>query len=209
LELCGSSDHYGCSSTQQLMNSFFSGWLYGRSGPPLEELSTSVHDQETPTLNISPPHSSDEDERHENDEDDTPPAFPALSSAQRISTPTTPIPTTTLPKILTDTELMPPPPLPSLASRSVGVSLSSRPSSSLALPPSTTKAPPKPTKKSRKVALAPGHGALDWANLKESGEDLRVGTPFPHECLLTNTCVGSGYPMLYPTLRAQTPQQAR
>ena len=39
-------------------------------------------------------------------------------------------------------------------------------------PPSTIKAPSK--KASRKVALAPGHGPLDWANLKKSGADLRV-----------------------------------
>jgi hypothetical protein len=44
---------------------------------------------------------------------------------------------------------------------------------SLALPQTTT----KPPKKSRKVALAPGHSTLDWAALKESGKDLRVSQP--------------------------------
>ncbi|CDO69724.1 hypothetical protein BN946_scf184687.g9 [Trametes cinnabarina] len=39
-------------------------------------------------------------------------------------------------------------------------------------PPTTTKPPAKPSKRG-KVALAPGHGPLDWANLKKSGQDLR------------------------------------
>ncbi|KAG8730449.1 hypothetical protein FRC11_006668 [Ceratobasidium sp. 423] len=46
----------------------------------------------------------------------------------------------------------------------------------LALPPSTTKRMPNVNTKGKvraKVALAPGHGALDWANLKSSGVDLR------------------------------------
>ncbi|KAF8666818.1 cytochrome b5 family [Rhizoctonia solani] len=46
----------------------------------------------------------------------------------------------------------------------------------LALPPSTTKPMPNVNTKGKaraKVALAPGHGALDWANLKSSGVDLR------------------------------------
>lgn len=106
-------------------------------------------------------------------EDDTPPAFPALNSAQRMSSPSTDIP-----KILTDEASMPPPPLPSLAVRQPGVSSSlsvPQSSASLALPPSTTKKPLKPPK-NRKVALAPGFGALDWANLKQSGTDLRVSS---------------------------------
>jgi N-acetylmuramoyl-L-alanine amidase len=47
----------------------------------------------------------------------------------------------------------------------------------LALPPSTTKPMPNVNTKGKaraKVALAPGHGALDWASLKSSGVDLRV-----------------------------------
>ncbi|CAE6496348.1 unnamed protein product [Rhizoctonia solani] len=46
----------------------------------------------------------------------------------------------------------------------------------LALPPSTTKRMPNVNTKGKvraKVALAPGHGALDWASLKSSGVDLR------------------------------------
>lgn len=46
----------------------------------------------------------------------------------------------------------------------------------LALPPSTTVPMPNVNKKGKaraKVGLAPGHGALDWAQLKSSGADLR------------------------------------
>ncbi|KAG8683357.1 hypothetical protein FRC09_016133 [Ceratobasidium sp. 395] len=46
----------------------------------------------------------------------------------------------------------------------------------LALPPSTTAPMPNVNKKGKvraKVALSPGHGALDWAQLKSSGADLR------------------------------------
>jgi len=111
-------------------------------------------------LEISPPPSDDEDF---DENDDTPPAFPSLSSAQRIATPSSGIP-----RILTDSQLMPPPPAPHLATRQPGVA-----TASLAVPTTTT----KPTKRKGKVALAPGHGALDWASLKSSGEDLRgVGT---------------------------------
>ena len=119
------------------------------------------------------------------DDDDVPPAFPALNSAQRagngthagsMSPPPPPIP-----RILTDSgpNLLVPPPQAGLSSRRPGVtpSLSSLvvPSvgGSLAPPLTTTKAP---AKKSRKVALLPGHGPLDWANLKKSGENLRVRT---------------------------------
>ncbi|EED78025.1 predicted protein, partial [Postia placenta Mad-698-R] len=38
-----------------------------------------------------------------------------------------------------------------------------------------------------KVALAPGHGPLDWANLKKSGQDLRV-----------RSMSVSAYPPVYP-----------
>lgn len=95
------------------------------------------------------------------DEDDTPAAFPALNSAQRAA-----------PTILTDAQLMPPPPMPR---RQVGAPVpTSSLGSTLALPPSTLQAPLKQSNKREKVALAPGHGALDWANLKSSGQDLRV-----------------------------------
>ncbi|KAF9648697.1 cytochrome b5 [Thelephora ganbajun] len=111
------------------------------------------------------------------DYDDTPPAFPALNSAQRIGTPSSSR-SNELPTILSDKAagLMSPPPVPGLAKRTPGVPvITSRslyvPSTpnTLALPTSTTKRP----KVSRKVQLAPGYGALDWANLKNSGKDLR------------------------------------
>jgi hypothetical protein len=114
----------------------------------------------------------------DDDFDDTPPAFPALNSAQRATTSSSSR-SNGPPRILSNrvTGLMPPPPVPGLARRTPGVpyttsnslSIPSTPNT-LALPTSTTKRP----KVSRKVELAPGHGALDWANLKNSGKDLRV-----------------------------------
>ncbi|KIM57441.1 hypothetical protein SCLCIDRAFT_1219499 [Scleroderma citrinum Foug A] len=110
----------------------------------------------------------------END-DDSPPAFPALNSVQRAAA-STPAKDSPSLAILRDSLLMPPPPVPAPASRVPGGSQSnSRPAaSSLLAPLATTQKPAKP---SRKVALAPGFGPLDWAKLKSSGEDLRgVGT---------------------------------
>lgn len=108
--------------------------------------------------------------------DDTPPAFPALNSAQRVVTSSSSRSDESPGILLKVGGLMPPPPVPGLARRTPGVPATSNslsvPSTSntLALPTSTTKRP----KVSRKVELAPGHGALDWANLKNSGKDLRV-----------------------------------
>ena len=144
------------------MASYLRDWLIGGAVP----LAPSV-----PTVElISPPASDDEDgEETETERDnDSPPAFPALNSVQRLKT--------SVPRVLTDSQLMPPPPVPSLSVRKPGVSLSSSrsstsTSSTLAVPPSTTKAP---VKKREKVALAPGHSPLDWAALKTSGQDLRV-----------------------------------
>ena len=129
----------------------------------------------------------------DDDYDDSPPAFPALNSAQRAAT-SSPSRSNEPPKILSDKAagLMPPPPVPGLARRFPGVpattsSSLSIPSTSntLALPTSTTKR----VKASRKVQLAPGHGALDWANLKNSGKDLRV-------------CSSPIFPFLTPSLRS-------
>ncbi|KAH0585338.1 hypothetical protein H2248_008579 [Termitomyces sp. 'cryptogamus'] len=139
------------------MTSYFRNWLTGTTSDPV------------PTLNrVSPPPENDDegsDTATEGD-DDTPPAFPSLSSAQRVQSST--------PRILTDSQLMPPPPLPHLAQRTPGVDReahSGNPSSSLTVL-ETTQRPAKPSK-NRKVALAPGHSPLDWANLKTSGKDLR------------------------------------
>ena len=131
--------------------------------PKIEEYQPEQDDDDADTITI----------KADDDYDDTPPAFPALNSAQRIATPSR---SNGPPKILSNqvSGLMPPPPVPGLARRTPGVpgsslSIPSTPNT-LALPTSTTKRP----KVSRKVQLAPGHGALDWANLKNSGKDLRV-----------------------------------
>ena len=124
------------------------------------------------TVQVSPPSTSagandDEDEdgseteteRDPND-DDRPPAFPSLSSAQRMKTSA---PSLSVSRVLTDTELMPPPPLSNRANRSLGAGSQSGSSTLLAVPPTTTK-PPASSKKRGKVALAPGHSPLDWAS---------------------------------------------
>ncbi|KAJ1307242.1 hypothetical protein OPQ81_001355 [Rhizoctonia solani] len=89
-----------------------------------------------------------------------------------------------------DSKRMPPPRLPAvrlpnvstnglLASNSGsqrGNTISLPTNGGLALPPSTTKRMPNVNTKGKaraKVALAPGHSPLDWANLKSSGADLR------------------------------------
>ncbi|EED79850.1 predicted protein [Postia placenta Mad-698-R] len=133
--------------------------------------------QPAPTLSVSPiiesPSQSDSVDNDDSDTetihggdttDDIPPSFPAANSAQRLAPPSN-----TIPRILTDAQLMPPPPPPSLSSRRPGIS--STPGS-LAVPLTTSRIPPKPSGRG-KVALAPGHGPLDWANLKKSGQDLR------------------------------------
>ncbi|KAJ3965710.1 cytochrome b5 [Lentinula raphanica] len=99
----------------------------------------------------------------EKEDNDEAPAFPSLNSAQRIQS---------IPKILTDSELMPPPPVPELRNRTLGVPVTGT-AGGLAVPLTTTKPPTKPSKKRGKVALAPGHSPLDWAALKASGKDLR------------------------------------
>ncbi|KAF9267996.1 cytochrome b5 [Marasmius fiardii PR-910] len=118
--------------------------------------------------------SGSETEREDNYKDE-PPAFPSLNSAQRVKS----TPTTTSSQ-RTDTELMPPPSLPSTLSpvRTPGMSPST--SSSLAVYSSslsvqTTTKPPVKLNGRKKVALAPGHSPLDWAALKSSGADLRGG----------------------------------
>jgi hypothetical protein len=157
------------------MTTYLRSWLLGTPAAP----------DSTPEITTSSPPPSDdgddsdaETEKANDDDDDSPPAFPSLSSAQRVQTASG---LNGIPKILTDSELMPPPPVPSLASRrpgtsgfSAGLTVPASASSSLAPPPTTTKPPTKPSKKREKVALAPGHSPLDWARLKSSGEDLRV-----------------------------------
>ena len=125
--------------------------------------------------------------------DDTPPAFPAVNSPQRAAASSSHRPSEP-PRILSNRVAgsMPPPPVPRFAKRTPGVpsttpNLLSIPSTpnTLTLPTTTTKRP----KVSKKVQLAPGHGALDWANLKNSGKDLRVcHQPSSLSHLLTVVC---------------------
>ncbi|THG96262.1 hypothetical protein EW026_g5539 [Hermanssonia centrifuga] len=134
---------------------------------------------QVPEIISSPPEDEDDTETVRGDDsggEDSPPAFPSINSAQRLGSSKSATNSSPIPSILSDSERMPPPPPPSLATRRPGVVSSNslaipQTGSLLALPPTTTKAPSK--KASRKVALQPGHGPLDWANLKKSGTDLR------------------------------------
>lgn len=183
---CSSSSHDSTITFRVLptliMTTYLRNWLFAGGIPEARE---------PPTIETTSPQGSDDEDdegsatetEQDKEDDDVAPAFPAINSAQRaISS-----------RILSDSELMPPPPMPGLAVRTPGVPSSSssrisstslfpppKPGSSmLALPPSTTKPPPKPSKKKAKVALAPGHSPLDWAHLKSSGADLRVSqAPF-------------------------------
>lgn len=137
-------------------------------------------DSSHPTLSLSVPGSFNEDDEDDGSEtageDDVPPAFPSINSAQRAAASSSSSSDSSIPKILTDSALMPPPSIPpSLATRQPGVPLPKN-SSSLLSPMATTQPPRKPSKR-EKVALAPGFGPLDWGNLKASGQNLRVSTP--------------------------------
>src|SRR5262245_26657990 len=108
------------------------------TNPSADDLSNPVH--VSAVIDVSRPPSYDENEK-----DDSPSAFPALSSAQRVAS--------SRPVILTDSGLMPPPPLPSSTSPQPDESPNSASTGSLAVPPSTTKRPSKPSSKRAKVAL--------------------------------------------------------
>ena len=162
------------------MASYLKSWLYAQSPDPTAS--------NVPSIETSPPAVEDDDDSETvHGDDDVPPAFPAVNSAQRAASGSG-TQVGAVPRILTDAQLMPPPPAPSLAARRPGVSgatsignslaVPSASSSTLLPPPTTTKPPPKPAKRA-KVALAPGHGPLDWANLKKSGQDLRVRYRLP------------------------------
>ncbi|KAH8112751.1 cytochrome b5 [Phellopilus nigrolimitatus] len=171
------------------MSAYLRSWLTGApsasAGTESEEPEVSLH-VSAPNLNEG---SQEHDSDNESDRTDTPPAFPALNSAQRLGslskTTSTSFGSALLPKVVTDAQLMPPPPPPASSLRvpgvppprastsgSSGLMPPTTASSSLSLPLSTNKVP---VKKSReKVALAPGFGPLDWAELKSSGADLRA-----------------------------------
>jgi hypothetical protein len=137
------------------------------------------------------------------EDDDRPPAFPAMNSAQRASSSPSAPPVVSIPAIVsvappagsTDATLLIPPMPGRIGQRIPGVAptnTKAKPSANtLMLPPSTTK-PSTKAKKGEKVALAPGFGPLDWAALKTSGADLRVRvtsaqgrsvSPFTYELL--------------------------
>ncbi|KAI5119643.1 hypothetical protein M0805_009004 [Coniferiporia weirii] len=167
------------------MSTYLRSWL---GGTPFSNPASTTEESEV-SFSVSAPDAERSQEDNDSDADsdrtDTPPAFPALNSAQRLGSTSKLDSSSALPKVLTDTQLMPPPPLPANALRVPGVppsragaggassSLMPPPSASstLGLPPSTNKPPAK--KFREKVALAPGCGPLDWAALKSSGADLR------------------------------------
>ncbi|KAI0091149.1 cytochrome b5-like heme/steroid binding domain-containing protein [Irpex rosettiformis] len=152
------------------MASYIRSWLSSNNPSPTSATPSVI----PPTANVDEDEDDNDTVKGVDDDNDEPPAFPSINSAQRIDS------KPAVPQILTDSDRMPPPPLPGLASRTPGVMPTSSSNtlavppaaSSLAVPPATTKAPSKAAKR-QKVALAPGHGPLDWANLKKSGADLR------------------------------------
>jgi hypothetical protein len=131
-----------------IMSSYLRSWL-----PTLSLPSSLATEEESPTTPTNISFSVQQPD------DDTPPAFPAIESAQRVSLP----PSTLMPPPSIPARRIPSPPAPSSPS-------------SLMPPPTTTKPPTQlsKSKKRAKVVLAPGHSPLDWAALKSSAADLRV-----------------------------------
>lgn len=171
----------GAGWAKQSMASYLSSWLFGT---PATTTNTQSHNQPSSQINknahleapdievIAPAESEEADSDDDGYDTDRPPAFPALNSPQRAASSSQ-----TKTKIVTlngkstassngGKGLMAPPPPRLGASLNVTTAATD---GSLA-PLATTKI----AKKSRKVALAPGHSTLDWANLKTSGADLRV-----------------------------------
>ena len=144
------------------MTSYLQSWWTGTSTNEPEAALEQPQEPVKIEIDIIPPQ-PEEEEEDDGYDTDKPPAFPALNSIQRASTSNEATKTT---QPARNAGLMLPPPVPGRVS-------SSGSGSSLAPPQTTT----KPPKKSRKVTLAPGHSTLDWAALKESGEDLRVSQP--------------------------------
>jgi hypothetical protein len=143
------------------MASYLRSWLptlsVQQSNPEVTEEEES---QITPTVTLTV----------QNPDDDLPPAFPAIESAQRISSASS----TSSSQLTSRSTLMPPP--PSIPPPRIPGPPPPSSSSSLMPPPTTTKPPTQlsKSKKREKVVLAPGHSPLDWAALKSSGTDLRV-----------------------------------
>ncbi|CAL1717139.1 unnamed protein product [Somion occarium] len=119
------------------MTSYLRSWI--SSVPSLGVTSSLPGAQPAPNIiEVPPTEEDDEDEaatlrgdEEDGHVDDSPSAFPSLDSAQRAGS-SKEITSPAIPRILTDSELMPPPPLPGLASRRPGTSsVSSASSSSL------------------------------------------------------------------------------
>lgn len=148
------------------MASYLRSWLptlsVQQSNPEATEEEESPTTPTVPSLTIE-----------NSDDEDLPPAFPAIESAQRISSASS-TSSASSSQWTSRSSLMPPPPSIPL-SRIPGPPAPSA-ASSLMPPPTTTKPPTQlsKSKKREKVALAPGHSPLDWAALKSSGTDLRV-----------------------------------
>lgn len=154
----GSSDVW---STERVSMTSYLSWLLGTSAQPVPAAPPTIS-AEPPEIEIIEP--AEDEERNSDDGYDTdrPPAFPALNSPQRAAASSKPV------HKMSGTGLMgPPPPRLKSGAASSGAQLTAE--NNLA-PLTTTKV----AKKNRKVALAPGHSTLDWANLKTSGADLRV-----------------------------------
>jgi hypothetical protein len=139
------------------MTSYLRSWLLGVPSEVQEpKPSQTIH--EVPELEIIEPQEEDDQNSDDGYDTDRPPAFPAVNSIQRASA------STRVANSSSNGGLMAPP--PPRSSRSPQA-----PSNQDNLTPLATT---KVFKKSKKVMLAPGHSTLDWANLKGSGEDLRV-----------------------------------
>ncbi|KAI0719378.1 cytochrome b5-like heme/steroid binding domain-containing protein [Cerioporus squamosus] len=120
------------------MASYLRSWLYAQN--PNADASN------VPSIETTPEEDDDAETVH--GDDDAPPAFPAVNSAQRAAQASKP---GDVPRILTENQLMPPPPPSSLAARRPGTSgVSSTGSSSLLAPITTTKPLPQPAKKGKK-----------------------------------------------------------
>ncbi|KAG8816308.1 hypothetical protein FRC17_000369 [Serendipita sp. 399] len=144
------------------MTTYFRNWLLGvptQVEPEIKPKQAS----EAPEIEVVEPQEEDGNDSDDGYDTDRPPAFPAINSPQRASGPSKTA------NVQRTAGLMAPPPVPIRIS---GASSSTAATSSNTLAPLTTT---KVVKKSRKVALAPGHSTLDWANLKSSGADLRGG----------------------------------
>lgn len=131
-------------------------WLLGAPVEPAPQTQPK-RAEDAPEIEVIEPQDDHAEGSDDGYDTDRPPAFPAINSIQRASASSKGQPSSTSRGLMA-----PPPPRLSAPSSSASTNLA---------PLTTTKV----VKKSRKVALAPGHSTLDWANLKSSGKDLRGG----------------------------------